>query len=326
VGDVAARRFLGSLAAAAALVAVASCSTSSDGAARTATTANGSTTTEVASADAPTGVLVPGGSITIGGDAVVDTRADGETFEVTRTDGGQVLIVSSTEGTLLGPTGVPLRCGEAAFPGSTPELEDQTEVTGASAHLEVPGVDGDGVSITTVNPAMAATDRPERLAGIPASELAETALVSPEVARQLADQPADEPLVVHQWDHAFDAGLAVEAQLAGSLARGLSYRFEFAGAGERGLSTDLGGIPCNSRTIAIRPTPDATYQLVLLAGGATLQVDGEPQTDTVADPTMQGSWAVAKVTAEAGEAEVEVLDPAGKRVERWTLAFTEPGS
>lgn len=50
------------------------------------------------------------------------------------------------------------------------------------------------------------------------------------------------------------------------------------------------------------------------------------QADTVPDPAMQGEWAVAKVDAGSGEAEVEVVDRTGKRVERWTLAYSEPES
>lgn len=49
------------------------------------------------------------------------------------------------------------------------------------------------------------------------------------MAQRVAEQPADEPLTIEKWELELDAGITVEADLSGSLARDLSYRFEVIG-------------------------------------------------------------------------------------------------
>jgi len=301
-------------------VAVASCS-SGDGGGAVPT----STTKPAAAVAPPTGVLVPGGSITLGSaDADVDASFEDGAFRFASRFDDRQLDVASDEGTFLSAEGIPLRCGDLAHGPDEPTLKERTKITGPRSQLVVEDGDGAEVTITAVSPA-AQEVNPKALTGIPSGELLSSVLVSPELALRLADQPADDPLTVVRWQHAFDVGLTVEAELAGSLSRELSYRFAFDGPGEQGVSTNLLGIPCNERSSATRATPTASYQLVLLVGGSTLRVDGEDQTDTVADPAMQGSWAVAQVTAEAGTAKVEVLDRDGTRTDHWTLTYHPPG-
>lgn len=54
------------------------------------------------------------------------------------------------------------------------------------------------------------------------------------MAQRVAEQPADEPLTIEKWELELDAGITVEADLSGSLARDLSYRFEVIGPRRRG--------------------------------------------------------------------------------------------
>jgi len=39
---------------------------------------------------------------------------------------------------------------------------------------------------------------------------------------------------------------------------------------------------------------------------------------------MQGEWELARVRTGAGEVKVEVLDPDGRRIDHWTLTYTDP--
>lgn len=280
---------------------------------------------DVAERSRPVGVLVPAAMVTAGQQGPLRLRGTTEdgTFQLRATSGDRSLTWVSQRGTQLGVDGLPLRCAGAKAKASGRTAKQATKVSGPAAHVSLLS-EGSLLSVTAVSPSLERVN-PTALPGLPATEIEGAILLSPEQALLLTEQPASSRRAIHSWSHRFESGLDVRAELTGSLRREVAYVFRVRADGMRlGASTDTLGLRCNDPSVVSFDTPKASYQFVLLNGGASLRVDGRRVTDTQDDPTVQGRWAVVVAPKQPGAAQAEIVDRSGKVLERWTAKYHPP--
>ena len=271
------------------------------------------------------GVLVPATLLTTGagsGIATYSARYDHGVFNLATAKPEYAVTWSSTTGTHVRIDGVPLRCGDPSRDRYRKGYVGTVE--GAHSRLALSGADGSRVSVDTRDQPLFDT-HPKELPGVAAEAVLSSVFLSPDQVETLVAHPhVDRDF--DTWTHTFASGVRIAGQLRGSLDHlALLQDASLDGKHLGGVGTDLEGVRCDTPSTLTTTTEAVTYYPLLISAGARITVQGHIDRDLVADPALQGAWAVVAVPKGSSPTKVVIRQTSsGKVIHRWKLEYRKP--